>query len=188
MFTRKTESSNRDRDRERPLSFERLDLLDQCFRLVVVEEPDRDHGRVAILRDEAAAAVEVRLGSAESRDLAVVNEVAHERPETGRIDRVLLRADHDGVGHGRRRVARERGFQSVQGAQRFGVVRRVALGREAPGKEHDDHADRENDSGRPRTKDPPRVPRAGGGEGSGRERHERTSAYVSETPPHCSCR
>ena len=61
-----------------------LDLLDERLRLVVVAERHRHDGRVAISRDEPGArVVEVRARTAESRDLAVVDEVAHERLNRG---------------------------------------------------------------------------------------------------------
>jgi hypothetical protein len=67
----------RHRHGERTVSVRGFDLLYERVCLVVVEERDRDDGRVPILGDETRVClVEVGPRAAESRDLAVL----HERP------------------------------------------------------------------------------------------------------------
>ena len=72
-------------------------------------------------------------------------KLAHVRLELRRVDRVLLGADDDDVADGGRRIRRERREPNVVGALRLGVVRRRALGREAPTEER-------------RDREPPRAP------------------------------
>ena len=70
----------RDGDGERGcVLLQRLDLFDERIRLVVVEERDGNHRRMAVLRDQRAAGVlEVGASRVERRDLGIVDEVAHE--------------------------------------------------------------------------------------------------------------
>ena len=115
-----------DRHGERPLVVGRFDLLDQRLRLVVVEEGDRDDGRVAILRDERfAPVVEVGACKAERGDPAVAGEASDVGLELRRVDRVVLGADDDDVADVRRGIGRERRHGSFVGALRLRVVRRA---------------------------------------------------------------
>ena len=86
----------------------------------------RDDRRVAVLRDEPGIrGVEVRATVRERRDVAV-DEVPHERLEARRVDRVLVRADHDDVADRRRGAWRKGGQPHVVGRS-IPVVRRRAL-------------------------------------------------------------
>jgi hypothetical protein len=141
-----------------------LGLLDKRFGLVVVEERERDHRRMAVLRDESAVArVEIRARATESRDLGIVDERPDKRLELRRVDRAPVGANHDDVRDGARRITRERARANVLGSLRLGIVRRRALRREAAAQKRGDRRHREHGGGDPAADRPPWV--AGGGTG-----------------------
>ena len=115
------------------------------------------------------------------RDLAVVDELANESLELRRVRRVLVGADDDDVGDGRRRIRREHREPSLVCALRFGIVGRSAFGREA--EEGRDRENRKHDHGNPGAYRSPWMACAGRGEGPGREHHESIPITMRLAPP-----
>ncbi len=134
------------------------DLLDQGLRLVLARDRDRDDRRVADRpRRGRRPLVEIRARAGERGDLALLDELPHVRPEL-RANPPCARPS------GRRRC---RGTACGDRAEApgttprrplgLGVVRRLALGREAPAeKRHDRDDGREHDDRAPSRRSPAR--------------------------------
>ncbi len=169
----------RHRDLELAVLARLLDGRDDLFGLVLAEDRERHHRRVAILGDEPRrTVVEVRARLRERPYVALGDKRADEARELVGLDRETIGADDDDVADELARLRRKR--LEPHGVRALGlrVVRRRTLGGEAVAEQQRDRRDCEDEHDDPRSDRPPRMTCARRCELSGRELHHAASACV----------